>query len=72
METETDDAIGSVDGVVYFANAHAIGIRTPDALYRFLRGFGKPALAAHHLFAEGADPAQAQRGWESWLRRTLA
>jgi uncharacterized protein YndB with AHSA1/START domain len=72
MATETDDAIGSVDGVVYFANAHAIGIRTPDALYRFLRGFGKPALAAHHLFAEGADPAQAQRGWESWLRRTLA
>ena len=68
----TDDAIGVVDGGVYFANAHTIGVRTQDALYRFLRGFGKPALAAHHLFAEGADPAQAQRAWESWLRRTLA
>ena len=38
------------DGVVYFANAHTIGVRTPDALYRFLRGFGKPVVAAHHLF----------------------
>ena len=68
----TDDAIGVVAGRVYFANAHTIGVRTQDALYRFLRGFGKPTLAAHHLFARGADPAQAQRGWESWLRQTLA
>jgi len=67
-----EDAIGAVDGVVYFANAHTIGIRAQDALYRFLRGFGKPALAAHHLFAEDANPAQAQRAWESWLSRTLA
>jgi hypothetical protein len=67
----TDDAIGSVDGVLYFANAHTIGVRTKDALYRFLRGFGKPALAAHHLFAADADPAQAQRAWESWLNQTL-
>ena len=64
--------IGSVDGVVYFANARTIGIRTQDALYRFLRGFGKPALAAHQLFAEDADPAQTQLAWESWLSRTLA
>jgi uncharacterized protein YndB with AHSA1/START domain len=67
----TEEAAGPADGVVYFANAHTIGIRTQDALYRFLRGFGKPALAAHHLFADDADPAQAERAWEGWLRRTL-
>ena len=70
------DAIGPVDAVVYFANAHTIGLRTQDAFYRFLRGFGKPALAAHQLFAENADQAQAQaqaqRAWETWLSRTLA
>jgi len=65
----TADDIGSVDGVVYFANAHAIGVRTQDALYRFLRGFAKPTIAAHHLFA--GDAAKAQLGWESWLSRTL-
>ena len=47
-----------MEGVLYFANAHTIGVRTQEALYRFLRGFGKPTLAAHHLFAEDADPAQ--------------
>jgi len=61
-----------VEGVVYFTNAHTIGVRTQDALYRFLRGFAKPPIAAHHLFAEETDPAQAARVWEAWLNRTLA
>ena len=63
---------GSADGVVYFVSAHAIGARTPDAMYRFMRGFAKPVIAAHHLFREGADPDQARRAWEAWLSRTLA
>ena len=65
------DEIGPLDGVIYFANADTIGIRTQDALYRFLRGFGKPVIAAHHLFAD-VDAASAQQAWESWLNRTLA
>ena len=64
--------IGPGDGVVYFANAHAIGIRTPDALYRVMRGFAKPVIAAHHLFGAAAEPDQARQGWEAWLSRTLA
>jgi uncharacterized protein YndB with AHSA1/START domain len=63
---------GPADGLVYFANAHAIGVRTPDALYRFMRGFAKPVIAAHHLFAGDADPDQARQAWEAWLSRTLA
>ena len=63
---------GPIEGVLYFANTHTIGVRTQDALYRFLRGFAKPAIAAHHLFAEDADPAQAERAWGIWLNRTLA
>jgi uncharacterized protein YndB with AHSA1/START domain len=66
------DGIGSAEGVVYFANGYTIGVRTQDALYRFLRGWGKPVIAAHNLFAEDADPVQAQEAWESWLGRTLA
>jgi uncharacterized protein YndB with AHSA1/START domain len=64
--------IGPADGVVYFASAHAIGVRTPDALYRFMRGFAKPVIAAHHLFAVGAESGQARQAWEAWLSRTLA
>jgi uncharacterized protein YndB with AHSA1/START domain len=62
---------GPADGVVYVANAHAIGVRTPDGLYRFMRGFAKPVIAAHHLFGGGAEPDQARQAWEAWLRRTL-
>ena len=63
---------GPADGVVYFANARSIGVRTPDALYRFMRGFAKPAIAAHHLFAADAEPDRARQSWEAWLTRTLA
>jgi uncharacterized protein YndB with AHSA1/START domain len=64
--------IGPGEGVVYFANAHAIGVRTPDALYRIMRGFAKPVVAAHHLFGADAEPDQARQAWEAWLSRTLA
>lgn len=53
----------SVDGVVYFQNPHTIGIRTPGALYRFLRGFGGQFVAAHHIF-DGSDTEQA---WQRFL-----
>jgi uncharacterized protein YndB with AHSA1/START domain len=66
------DRAGPVDGVVYFANAHAIGVRTPDALYRFMRGFSRPVIAAHHLFGADAEPERARQAWEAWLSRTLA
>jgi uncharacterized protein YndB with AHSA1/START domain len=63
--------VGPAEGAVYFANAHAIGVRTPDALYRFMRGFAKPVIAAHHLFAADAEPDQARQAWAAWLSRTL-
>jgi uncharacterized protein YndB with AHSA1/START domain len=62
---------GPEDGLVYFANANTIGVRTKDALYRFLRGFAGPVVASHHLFAGDADPDRAQQAWEAWLSRAL-
>jgi uncharacterized protein YndB with AHSA1/START domain len=70
--TGATGATGPADGVVYFVNAHAIGVRTPDGLYRFMRGFAKPVIAAHHLFGADADPDQARQAWDAWLSRTLA
>ncbi|HEY2267764.1 MAG TPA: SRPBCC domain-containing protein [Streptosporangiaceae bacterium] len=68
----TAGSTGREDGVVYFANAATIGIRTPDALYRFIRGFGRPLVADGKLFAPEADPAGAQLAWESWLSQVLS
>jgi uncharacterized protein YndB with AHSA1/START domain len=50
------------DGVVYFTNPHTLGIRTPDALYRFLQGRHGAMVAGHALFA-AADTAD----WQQFL-----
>lgn len=64
------DGIGDVDGVVYHVNAQTLGIRTDNAMYRFLQGFHGPMIAGHHLF-DGTDPAVAEQAWQTWLTRTL-
>jgi uncharacterized protein YndB with AHSA1/START domain len=66
------DEIAAPGGVIYHASAHTIGVRTSDGLYRFMRGFAKPVVAAHHLFGPDAEPSQARQAWEAWLSRTLA
>ncbi|MGW7480754.1 SRPBCC family protein [Nonomuraea muscovyensis] len=57
-----------VEGVVYFANAQTVGVRTPDALLRFLQGFPGFMMASHHVFS--GDPAEA--AWGAWLERLYA
>ncbi|MEU0568933.1 SRPBCC domain-containing protein [Nonomuraea sp. NPDC005983] len=55
--------LAPIEGVVYFANAQALGVRTPDALYRFLQGHDGSMVAAHHLFSGGGDQGRAWRAW---------
>jgi hypothetical protein len=54
-------------GVIDYLSTDCVGIRTPDGLYRFIRGFFGTVVVGHHLFAPNADAAQEQRYWESWL-----
>jgi uncharacterized protein YndB with AHSA1/START domain len=39
------------DGVVSFTNPHALAVRAPDGLDRFLRGFHGSLVAGHALFS---------------------
>lgn len=55
----------AIDGVVYFENDDTVGIRTDDAIYRFLRGFRGPVMACHHLFAPTDDTTE--QAWLAWL-----
>jgi hypothetical protein len=61
------DGLPPIDGIVYASNDDTIGIRTPDAMYRFLRGFRSPLIASHHLFGATTDADDLQRRWERWL-----
>ena len=62
---------GPVEGVLFQASPSILAVRTPDAFYRFLHGFGHPMVAAHQLFSGNLDPDPAARAWVSWLARTL-
>ncbi|WP_213450635.1 SRPBCC family protein [Rhizomonospora bruguierae] len=61
-----------IDGVVDFVSPDAIGVRTPDALYRFIRGFFGQVVVTHHLFVEGVDRAETERAWRAWLAHLSA
>ena len=48
-----------------------LGVRTGDALYRFV-GMDGMVGVGHHLFADGADQAEVERAWQSWLAELFA
>ncbi|MBW4719057.1 SRPBCC family protein [Saccharothrix obliqua] len=51
-------------GVVYYVNSQTIGIRTPDAMYRFFQGITGVLIAMHHVFA---DDQRDDHAWSVWL-----
>ncbi|TKG68358.1 SRPBCC family protein [Prauserella endophytica] len=55
-----------VEGVVYSVNSQTLGIRTPDALYRFLQGFHGSLVAGHHYFST-VDITRTENVWQAWL-----
>lgn len=55
--------------VVDWLDADFLGLRAPDALYRFFNGssWNWPIWLGHHLFAEDADEEAATEAWNAWL-----
>jgi hypothetical protein len=70
----TVDGLPPIEGVVDYAGASFLGVRTDDALYRFhgRAAIGMPIAVGHHLFAEDVDAERARGAWRSWLARTFA
>ncbi|MEH1166293.1 SRPBCC domain-containing protein [Micromonospora sp. CPCC 205539] len=67
----TVDGLPPIEGVVDLAALPTyFGVRTDDALYRFLHSGsdrGDALVVGHHLFAADADPAATERAWQTWL-----
>ena len=63
----TLQGLPAIEGVVDFVNPDAIGLRTIDALYRFIRGFFGPMIVTHHVFAEAVDQKKTEQAWLAWL-----
>ncbi|MFE7121735.1 SRPBCC domain-containing protein, partial [Streptomyces sp. NPDC057654] len=66
--------IGPLDAVLDYSNAHFVGLRTDDALYRFFGrdAFGAPVGLAVHQFAADADQKETGRAWQEWLTGLFA
>ncbi|MFF1867689.1 SRPBCC domain-containing protein [Kitasatospora herbaricolor] len=60
---------GPEEVVVDWLSTDFLGLRGPDALYRFFNGstWNVPIWLGHHLFAEDADEQQATKAWNAWL-----
>jgi uncharacterized protein YndB with AHSA1/START domain len=65
----TPDGFPPIDGVVDCVSRSFLGVRSSDALYRFIFGFTGTVMVGHHLFADGVDHNEAEDAWRSWLAR---
>jgi uncharacterized protein YndB with AHSA1/START domain len=61
-----------IDGVVDYVKGDFLGVRTDDAMYRFIRGYAGGAVLGHHLFAEGVDQKATEQAWQDWLTKLFA
>jgi uncharacterized protein YndB with AHSA1/START domain len=66
------EGIGTIDGSVDFVSPSFLGVRTADAILRFIWAFDGRSMIGHHLFADGVDRADAERAWADWLARSFA
>ena len=67
----TPEGFEPIDGVVDFVSPSFLGVRSEDAIYRFIAGFDGTTIVGHHLFDEGVDQQQVESAWSSWLTRVL-
>ena len=65
----TPEGLGPIEGVVDYVSPEAVGVRTEDGLYRFVRGYDGMVAVGHHLYADDADAQEAERAWQAWLGR---
>ena len=65
----TPEGLPAIDGVVDEVSASFLGVRTDDALYRFIRGYEGTVMVGHHLFGDGVDGERAVADWSDWLSK---
>ena len=58
--------------MVDYVRGDFLGVRTDDAMYRFIRGYAGGAVLGHHLFGEGIDQDATERAWQDWLTKLFA
>ena len=61
------EGLPAFEGDVDYLTRDFLGVRTADAMYRFIHGMGTVALG-HHIFAP-IDREATEQAWQAWLHR---
>ena len=67
----TPEGIEPIEGVVEWVSPSFLGVRSDDALYRFIWAFTGPLMVAHHIFRD-VDEKEEREAWKSWLDGLVA
>jgi uncharacterized protein YndB with AHSA1/START domain len=69
----TPAGLPPIDGVVDVRTTSFFGVRSDDAMYRFMHVVWNATVGlGHHLFAEGLDSARVEDAWRTWLEGVFA
>jgi len=63
----TPEGLARIDGVVDYVSPSFLGVRSGDAIYRFIYGFDGTTMVGHHLFSDGVNQGEAEGAWKAWL-----
>jgi uncharacterized protein YndB with AHSA1/START domain len=65
------DGLPAIAGEVDYVSTDFLGVRTADAIYRFIHGLGGAIVVGHHIFAD-VDRESTERAWQAWIDRAFA
>lgn len=65
------EGLPPIDGVVDYVSPDFLGVRTSDALYRFIHGLGGSVVLGHHIFSK-VDQKATERAWQTWVDHAFA
>ncbi|HEX2088973.1 MAG TPA: SRPBCC domain-containing protein [Actinomycetota bacterium] len=68
----TPEGLDVIDGVVDWVSPNMLGVRTEDALYRFIHGFEGTVMVGHHIYVPGLDQKEQEEAWSSWMNKVFA
>jgi len=67
----TPAGLAPIDAVVDYVSEDFFGVRSADALYRFIYGYNGAVVLGHHIYGAPGQPApdvnEAQEAWQNWL-----
>ena len=69
----TPEGLPPIAGVIDVRSPSFLGVRSEDAMYRFMHiDWNGTVGLGHHLFEEGLDQEETEGTWAAWLNRTFA